>query len=209
MLKQFAIMRTRWDEQEWERKAKTHGGEWPTEFTQDSEVTPGVGMNQRMEGGTSVGWRQDRRGRRLEMPTFEGDNPDDWIFRAERYFSINQLSDDEKIESAALCFEARALAWFQWESRRRGIRSWEGLKQGILNRFRPTQEGSLEERFLALRQEGTVKDYRLMFETLAVPVSEVSEAFLEGHFINGLKPEIRAEIRVLQPRGLDRIMLTA
>ena len=48
-----------------------------------------------------------------------------------------------------------------------------------------------------------------MFKTLAVPVSEVFEAFLEGHFINGLKLEIRAEIRVLQPRGLDRIMSMA
>ncbi|XP_052202680.1 uncharacterized protein LOC127808263 [Diospyros lotus] len=48
-----------------------------------------------------------------------------------------------------------------------------------------------------------------MFETLVVPVLEVSEAFLKGHFINGLKPEIRAEIKVLQPRGLDRIMTMA
>ena len=48
-----------------------------------------------------------------------------------------------------------------------------------------------------------------MFETLVVPVSEVSKAFLEGHFINGLKPEIRVEIKVLQPRGLDRIMSMA
>ena len=55
MLEQFAIMRTRWDERERDRKAKTHGGEWLTKFTQDFDVTPGVGMNQRMEGGVGVG----------------------------------------------------------------------------------------------------------------------------------------------------------
>ena len=71
------------------------------------------------------------------------------------------------------------------------------MKQGIMGRFRPTQEGSLEERFLALRQEGIVKEYRLLFETLGETVPDVPEAFLEGQFLNGLKPEIRAEIRVL------------
>ena len=38
---------------------------------------------------------------------------------------------------------------------------------------------------------------------------DVPEAFLEGQFLNGLIPEIRAEIRVLQLRGLDRIMVVA
>ena len=107
-------------------------------------------MNRNLKGGEGIEWRQEGRGWRLEMLTFEGDNPDNWIFWAEGYFTINQLSDDEKIESIALCFEAGALAWFQWDSRPRGIHSWERLKQGIMNRFRPNQEGSLEERFLAL-----------------------------------------------------------
>ena len=140
------------------------------------------------------------------MPLFEGENPDEWIFRAERYFAVNQLADEEKIESAALCFEAAALAWFQWESRRNGFRSWDTLKRGLRERFRSSQEGTVEERLLALRQEGSVRDYRLMFEMLAAPVVDVPESILEGQFINGLKPEIRAELRVLRPRGLDRIM---
>ena len=90
-------------------------------------------------GRRNRGWVLVRyTGRRLEMPIFEGENPDDWIFGAERYFTVNQLTKEEKIESMALCFEAAALAWFQWESRRRGIRSWEGLKQGILGRLRST-----------------------------------------------------------------------
>ena len=32
------------------------------------------------------------------------------------------------------------------------------------------------------------------------------EAVLEGHFVNGLKPEIREKIRVLRPLGLENIM---
>lgn len=86
------------------------------------------------------------------------------------------------------------------------MRSWEELKGLLRNRFRSTQEGTVEERFMALRQWGTVRDYRNCFETLASPIEEMPEAVLEGHFVNGLKPEIRAEIRVLRPLGLENIM---
>ncbi|XP_052196517.1 uncharacterized protein LOC127803919 [Diospyros lotus] len=150
--------------------------------------------------------RLETRGRRLEMPLFEGVNPDGWVFRAERYFAVNQLSDAEKLDSATLCFEGVALAWFQWEQRRQRVRSWEELKAMLVNRFRSTQEGIAEERFLALRQMRSVKDYRLCFETLASSLERLPEAFLEGHFLNGLKLDIRAEMRVLRPTGLERMM---
>ena len=64
----------------------------------------------------------------------------------------------------------------------------------------------MEERLLALRQDESVREYRLLFETLVAPVDEASEAILEGLFVNGLKLEIRAEVRVLQPSGLTQIM---
>lgn len=33
------------------------------------------------------------------------DNPDGWVFQAERYFFVNHLSNVEKLDSATLCFE--------------------------------------------------------------------------------------------------------
>jgi len=109
MLEQFAWLRTRWEEAERERKHKGKEGDQPLESTLDSEATPRVGGGLEREGGSGgIG----PRGRKLEMPLFEGENPDEWIFRAERYFAVNQLADEEKIESAVLYFEAAALAWF-------------------------------------------------------------------------------------------------
>lgn len=32
------------------------------------------------------------------MPIFKGDDPDGWAFRAERYFAVNQLTEDKKLE---------------------------------------------------------------------------------------------------------------
>lgn len=85
-----------------------------------------------------------------------------------------------------------------------------GRTEGVLrSRFWSTHEGTLEERFLVLKQWGSVREHRLCFETLASPLEGMPEALLEGQFINGLKPEIRAELRMLRPNGLDQLMEVA
>ena len=58
-----------------------------------------------------------------------------------------------------LSFNDEALAWFQWEDRRRKMVSWDELKSRLLVRFGLTQEGSLCEKFLALKQEGSVREF--------------------------------------------------
>lgn len=168
-----------------------------------SDITPSSGVtseltkvSQGMKGISCMngGWRSDQRNKKLELPLFDGGGPDGWIFRAERYFSINQMVEEEKLEATTMCLEGEALAWFQWEKKRRKLQSWEDLKLLILERFRPSHEGTLEEKFLALRQEGSVREYWRHFETLAVPLDVVSEAILEGNFINGMRLEIQVKV---------------
>ena len=57
---------------------------------------------------------QEHRGRRLELPIFQGDDPYGWVFRAERYFAINGVDGEDRVMAAAVCMEGRALGWFQW-----------------------------------------------------------------------------------------------
>ena len=80
------------------------------------------------------------------------------------------------------------------------------MKRRSLLRFRPIQEGSLCEQFLAVRQQGTVAAYRREFEILATPLKGISEEVMESTFMNGLLPEIWAELRLLQPYGLGHLM---
>jgi len=116
VLEQFAWMRARWEEQERERKNKDKMGEYSSGVVESEVIPEPQGRRAETEGGGGVG-RTDVRGHRLEMPFFEGEDPDGWIFRAERYFSVNDLSEGEKLETAALCLEGAALSWFQWEER--------------------------------------------------------------------------------------------
>lgn len=42
--------------------------------------------------------------KKVEMSAFDGDQSDDWLFRAERYFDIHQLTDQGKITVTAISF---------------------------------------------------------------------------------------------------------
>lgn len=51
------------------------------------------------------GWRF----KRLDLPVFEGPNPDGWILRAERFFKFYGLNEDEKLEAAVVALDGDAL----------------------------------------------------------------------------------------------------
>ena len=53
----------------------------------------------------TVGNGADYLPRRLELPVFEGIDPNGWIFLAERYFDINGLRADERLRATMVCME--------------------------------------------------------------------------------------------------------
>ena len=76
----------------------------------------------------------------------------------------------------------------------------------LLERFKPSQERTMYKALLALRQERSIRDYQPRFETMATPLTGVSKELLEGSFVNGLRCDIQAELRMLQPARLSRMM---
>ncbi|XP_052170614.1 uncharacterized protein LOC127786905 [Diospyros lotus] len=139
LLEQFAWMQARWEEQDRERKNEERREEQvrerkgkrdkedpPASSPLTREGTPVAGA--RSGEGVDGVRKQEYHGRHPEIPISEGDDSDGWVFRAERYFIVNQLSNVEKLETTALCVEGAALSWFQWEQRRRRVRSWAELK---------------------------------------------------------------------------------
>lgn len=148
-------------------------------------------------------------GRWLELPVFDGSNPDDWILRAELYFSANRLSEAERLMAAGNSFEDEALIWFVWTQSRRPFASWKELKSELLSRFGSSQKGSLWEVLLGLKQQGTVAEFCQEFELIAASMEELPEELLEAVFIKGLKAEIQSEIRELRPVGLHAVMKAA
>ncbi|KAL2465358.1 Uncharacterized protein Adt_41209 [Abeliophyllum distichum] len=138
LMERFNWMADKLEEQERGRKGKEGEGTKRTELPISSENSPGIKTRSReIEGGGGFdgGWRPDHRSRRLEMPVFEGLDPDRWIYKAKRYFAINQIADEERMEATVVCLDGEALAWFQWEKKPRKLHSWEELKVRMLERF--------------------------------------------------------------------------
>lgn len=115
------------------------------------------------------------KGRKLEIPSFDGSDPDGWILRVELYFTLNRLSQEEKIDVSFIAFEGAALKWFQWENHRHPISRWEDLRKLTVRQFRSASVGSLCEQFLAVKQEGTVDEFKMKFVELAGPLEGISE----------------------------------
>lgn len=130
----------------------------------------GFGSGTGPGGGAGPNGRNSWRHKKLDLPLFDGSNPDGWILRAERFFNFYSLSEEEKVEATVVALEGQALLWFQWEHRRRPIESWEQVKSLLRRQFRSQATGTLQEQWLAHRQAGTVTDYRLKFIELLAPL---------------------------------------
>ena len=140
------------------------------------------------------------------MPVFNGENPEGWVFHVEQYFHLNQLIKEEKLTTTVVCLDGDALSWFSWMEGRMVFASWADLKYHLLLHFQSTSKGSLCQKFLAIRQGGTVVEYRREFEILSAPLTGISKEVMESTFINGLKQEIQVELLISNSRGLGQIM---
>ncbi|XP_021773532.1 uncharacterized protein LOC110737482 [Chenopodium quinoa] len=146
--------------------------------------------------------------RKLEMPLFDGSDPDNWTARAEMYYDFYKLTEKETMEVAVVAMDGAALKWFQWEQKRRPFYGWPDLKQRALSEFRPSHSGTLHEQWLAVTQEGSgsVAEYRRKFIEMAAPLEDVPKSIMLGQFIHGLNREVKSELRLLNPPNLERAM---
>ncbi|KAA0034358.1 gypsy/ty3 element polyprotein [Cucumis melo var. makuwa] len=151
------------------------------------------------EGKTSLsletGAGQDRiKFKKLEMPVFNGEDQDSWIYRAEHYFQMHLLNEQEKLKIAIVNMEGKGLCWFRWAENRKRFRSWMELKERIYNRFRNREHRTSCVRFLAIKHESSVGEYLQRFEVLWALLLEIVEDVLVRTFTNGMDPVIRTEV---------------
>ena len=62
------------------------------------------------KGNTAHG---GNRWRTLEIPIFEGEDPMGWLTKIERYFGLQAISEEDKLEAVMVAMDGEALGWFQ------------------------------------------------------------------------------------------------
>ncbi|TYK27396.1 Transposon Tf2-6 polyprotein [Cucumis melo var. makuwa] len=138
------------------------------------------------------------------MPVFNGEDLDSWLFHVERYFQIHKLTESENLLVSAISFDGPALNWYRSQEERDKFVSWSNLKERMLVWFRSTTEGTICGRFLWIKQETTIEEYRNLFDKLVAPLSDFQERVVEETFMNGLFLWIMAKVAFCRPKGLAK-----
>lgn len=147
--------------------------------------------------------------RKIKIPTFDGEEAESWVMRIEQYFELEELTEAEKLRSVRMCFLGEALVWYCWERERHPFTTWEQMKERVLEQYAMSHDTNAGERLLMLRQKGFVKSYCKDFIALASNAPELTDKVLEMAFMIGLKPRIRAGVRMFEPKTLKKMMEVA
>ncbi|KAG6528131.1 hypothetical protein ZIOFF_010280 [Zingiber officinale] len=139
---------------------------------------------------------------KVEFPRWENNDPIGWISRAEKYFRFHSTSDNAKVELASINLEGDAIQWYDWLEACHGPSKWEEFKEELINRFGPSGYENVDGELAKIRQTSTVLEYQGRFERLSNQTRDWSEKQLLGTFIEGLRLDIRQEVKMNQPRTM-------
>ena len=142
----------------------------------------------------------------MEIPVFKGDDAYGWLVRVERYFRLNEVREHDKVDAVMIAMEDRALNWFQWWEDQTPLRSWEEFKEAVIRRFQPGILHNPLGPLLSLKQDSTVMEYREKFEMLVAPLRREERGMLDSIFLNGLKEELQAEMKLYDYHDLADMM---
>jgi len=73
--------------------------------------------------------------RRVELPSFEGTDSSGWLARAEKFFEVQNVSDQESLHLAFISMEGSANSWFTFWRKNSKNHSWEEFSMALDKRF--------------------------------------------------------------------------
>nr|ADX31265.1 unknown [Triticum aestivum] len=144
---------------------------------------------------------------KMDFPSFDGENPQFWKTKCEKYFDVYGVAPDLWVRLATLNFTGTAARWLQLHETQSTSFTWASLCEALCHKFGREQYQSHLRQFNTLRQSGTVADYMTRFEELMHHILAHNPAFdsvyFTTQFLDGLKGEIRAVVMLHQPKDLD------
>jgi hypothetical protein len=162
------------------------------------------------EGESSWKGRQPYRPyNKIDFPTFSGGDPRGWLLKAEKYFRYYQIPDEERVEIASMHLEGDALDLYSWLSNDQPITFWEELTHAFTKNFGPAEFQNPDEFLCSIKQTGSVQEYRQEFAKRSSRVSNWPDHCLLGVFLNGLKDELKSDVRIHKPRTVYNAMSLA
>lgn len=144
-------------------------------------VTKGGGSSE-LRGDALTEFRQCVK--KVELPSFNGEDPAGWISRAEIYFRVQDTTPELKVNLAQLCMEGPTIHFFNSLIGEDEDLTWVKLKEALLERYGGHGDGDVYEQLTELRQEGTVEEYITEFEYLTAQIPKLPDKQFLGYFLH-------------------------
>ena len=141
-----------------------------------------------------------------ELFPFCGENSEAWLQQAERYFTLNEIKESERMRSIMLYLDGPGLDWFMWTERNDKIHTWQEFRSKLDERWNSCDSDLALEKLMDIKQGSTIMAYRTEFERLSSQIPDLEPKFLERVFLKGLTPAIRYHMDVLKIKGLSALM---
>ncbi|XP_024020985.1 uncharacterized protein LOC112091477 [Morus notabilis] len=151
-------------------------------------------------GGTEIS--PALRSMKIEVPKFDGSDPNGWIFRIEEFFDFHGTPASLRLRIVSFQMEGRAAAWYQWMKANNLLATWKDFLTNLRHQFGASMYEDHQGNLSKLTQTTTVADFQSAFEDLMNKVTRISEPLLISFFITGLKLDLRQELLFSRPTSL-------
>ena len=144
----------------------------------------------------------------------DGPKIHEWLHQAKVYLLAAGLDKDKQgVYHITSYLEGDAAIWWRHycqqvdDGQAPEPRNWEELRKLMLEQFQVFNHVTdVRDRYVNLRQTGTVHSYITRFRALVLELPGETEEQKIYFFLRGLKPEIQARTRTLKPSTLARAM---
>ncbi|XP_015164214.1 uncharacterized protein [Solanum tuberosum] len=82
----------------------------------------------------------------------------------------------------------------------------EELVKPLQENYGPTEFQNSDEHLRSIRQTGSIQEYRQEFAKRSSRVTDWPNQYILGVFMNGLKEELKSDVRIHKPRTVYKAM---
>lgn len=142
----------------------------------------------------------------VELPCFNGLNPEAWVFQAERYFVFYSIYSAHQLSLASFYLDGEVLKWYRWLVRNKQLVDWPHFAKKLCQRFCKQNLEGPKGRLAKLRQQSIVAEYQARFEAISNEIGDISESWLAYFFVSGLRLEIKTAVLIYKPTTMSDVV---
>jgi hypothetical protein len=148
------------------------------------------------------------RGPKLNFPEFSGEDVEGWIRKAEKYFELIGVPNEDRVQIAIMYISGKAEFWWRGTGCNARTLPWHQFCRMASDRFNVISEYEIVGQFHNLKQIGTIGDYIDRFEEMVSMVKRhnptLSDNYFISSFISGLKDQIQYHVQCHKPITLPQ-----